>query len=411
MRVALLTWYYPPGGFGLGRAAHLIAQGLRETGCSVTVVTASLPIGTRRTEDGIELVGCAPPETGLPAFLRRRAGIGRLVAPWYFRRVLNALHREAPFDIVEATNWHAPTTLLGTGHPPVAIRNSVPAIDVMPTTRGLRDRADLRFLHRLEKRALRRAAAVMSNTPTHHRYIEATYGLDTLWPHIVVELALDPDLLARGREAGPGSAVAPPGLLFIGRDDHRKGFRETLGAFVGILADRLRAGLVPVTLTVVGMDDTTLDAALAGHDDAARAREHIRCHPTVSEERLHQLHEGASIVVAPSRYESYGLVYREAAAFGRPLVACAEDPAAQQFIARGDCGILAGACTVPEIRAAIETLLADARLRDRLGANGRHHVRTLSRRRLGEETLDVYRRAIAIRRSSGKLPLNGDPAR
>ena len=58
----------------------------------------------------------------------------------------------------------------------------------------------------------------------------------------------------------------------------------------------------------------------------------LTCHHRVDEATLHDLMEAAHVIVAPSRYESFGLVYQEAMMFGRPVVACAEDPSARLFI-------------------------------------------------------------------------------
>lgn len=398
MRVALLTWFYPPGRSGLGRAAHLIAHGLRDVGCSVTVVAASRPTGSRESEADIDIIGCAPPQEGLASVLRRRACVGHLVAPWYFARVLNELHRESPFDIVEATNWYAPTALLKSDPVPVVIRNSTPAIDTWCCTQGVRNRIDLQFAHWLETRTARRASALISNTPTHHRLIETIYCLGESVPHHVVELALDAALLRRGQAAGSSPSASGTGLLFIGRDERRKGFRETLEAFVRIVGARRRDGRPPVSLTIVGTENDAVSAALAGHPDGHLALGHIHCFPNVTDETLHELYEEASIVLAPSRYESYGLVYREAAAFGRPLIACAEDPAAVQFITGAKCGVLAEDCSAQSIQRAIETLFADHELQTQLSASGRQHARTLTRRRLGQETLRVYQSVLAGRR-------------
>nr|WP_224814776.1 glycosyltransferase family 4 protein [Hasllibacter sp. MH4015] len=399
MRVALLTWFYPPGGSGLGRAAHMIAHGLRETGCSVSVITASKPLGFRENETDIEIIGCAPPEKGVGSFVRRRACGGHLVAPWQFQKVVRDLHQETPFDIIEATNWYAPAALLTSHETPIVIRNSTPAIDTWSSTIGVRNMIDLRFAHSLEAWTARRASALISNTVTHHRMIEQTYGIPSAKPHAVVELALDPTLLARSRDVG-FDPVAAPKFLFIGRDERRKGFQEMVEAFIRIVSARKRADRPAASLTIVGVDEDAVGALLARHPESHHARRHIRCFPAVADETLHDLFEEASIVLAPSRYESYGLVYREAAAFGRPLVACAEDPAAVQFVERTKCGVLAKDCSARSIQKVVETLLADHALQRRLSANGREHARTLTRRRLGEETLKVYRSILAGRQRS-----------
>ena len=81
-------------------------------------------------------------------------------------------------------------------------------------------------------------------------------------------------------------------------------------------------------------------------------------------------YERASVVAAPSRREGYGVAVREAMAHGRPVVASAvgglldavEDGVDGLLVAPGDVGAL---------RDALERLLADPGLRERLGAAAR----------------------------------------
>ena len=77
-------------------------------------------------------------------------------------------------------------------------------------------------------------------------------------------------------------------------------------------------------------------------------------------------YERASVVVVPSRREGYGMVAREAMAYGRPVVATAvgglvdavEDGVTGLLVPAGDSGAL---------REALITLLGNAELRGRLG--------------------------------------------
>ncbi|WMS44542.1 glycosyltransferase family 4 protein [Acuticoccus sp. MNP-M23] len=385
MRCALLTVDFPPMPSGLGRAAFEVAKSLQQAGCDVTVFDGSALFGVQTPWDGLAVVGCAPPPDGIAAFVRRRAALGHLVAPYYFRKAFLAADRACPFDVVEATNWYAPAALLGHHSPPLVVRNSTPAIDALPATKGARDLLDLRAAHWLEARTTRNAAATISNTQGHRLRIERDYRLDECADHAVISLALDPATLAAGRSAPPPPLGAPR-LLFVGRAERRKGFAEALGAFAKVAEQRASRGEVVPALDLVGVDPAAVG-------DNALAR-HITVYPKIDDHRLHALYAGATLVLAPSRYESFGLVYREAAAFGRPLVACAEDPAACEFVAASECGVLAAECTRDAIAAVIEDLLAAPASCERLRRNGLATAATLSRDTLGRETLAVYRRAI-----------------
>ena len=385
MRVALLSWDFPPAPTGLGRAAAEIAAGLGEQGADVTVFAADRT-GSEETGFG-RVIGCAPP-TGSPgAWLRRRAAIGHLVGPRAFLRAVRRAHAARPFDVVEATNWYAPAALLTRGPAPLVVRNSTPAIEGFPPLAGPRDRLDQRFAHRLEARTARRAAVLISNTAHHRERIDALYGIPPERPHHVIGLALASELIAEGAAAPPPDPAGP--VVFIGRAERRKGFDEAVQGVVLANERRGRSGAAPIALSLVGLEPEDWRHAAARLDLGPDAHAAIRCHGRADDREVRALLASASAVLAPSRYESYGIVYREAAAFGRPLVACAEDPSAREFLGAVPCGALAERCAAAPIADAIERALDQARLPG-FAAAGRAHAASLTRARLGEATLRAY---------------------
>lgn len=402
LRVAILSWNTPPVPTGLGRAAFEIAGALAQAGSDVTLFDASRPSGEVATLDGIAVRGAAAPEGGRWARVRRLGGVGHLVAPLFFARALAAEHGRKPFDVVEATNWYAPAALLRRRGPrgrglrdlPLLVRNSTPAIDARTGREGWRDRLDLRFAHRLEARTARRADALISNTCSHAALIEDLYALPPHWRdtgrHRVVPLALDPLTVRAGREA---SAPKDLRLLFVGRAERRKGFAEALAAHLAVARERQAAGRPVPVLDIVGVGRAEV-AAHMGDVDASLAAT-VATHERVEDAQLHALYAAATLVLAPSRYESFGLVYREAAAFGRPLLACREDPAAVEFVGETGCGLLAERCETGAVAATLRTLLDDAPLRERCRTAGLAAAAELSRERLARDTLAAYRHACA----------------
>ena len=379
LRAALLTWDMPPAPTGLGRAADLVARGLLEAGVDVTVFSADR--AGEETVDGLRVVGCVVSDR--LARMRHRAALGHLAAPLAFRRALLREHERAPFDLVEATNWYAPATLVPRSLP-LVVRCSTPASEGADPDAGLRDRLDLRFAHHLEARTARRADAVIHNTTSHATRMAKEYGLDDMGH--VVGLALEEDVLRRGRAAGYPSGDAPT-FLFIGRAERRKGFDTVPGAFA-ILRERWPQA----RLHLVGLSPGDLDAV--------ETPDGIVDHGRASDETVAALMERTHVVLAPSRYESYGLVYREAAAWGRPVVMCAEDPSARSFAEEAGCGVLAERCEAGAVaRAAVEAY----ERREALRCAGLAHARTLSRAALGSRTLAVYE-AVLERRSGARAP-------
>jgi glycosyltransferase involved in cell wall biosynthesis len=165
----------------------------------------------------------------------------------------------------------------------------------------------------------------------------------------------------------PGSVAEPddpPHVLYVGRLSEEKGVRE--------LAEASR----DLPLVVVG--DGPLRALFP------------QAVGFVPPHELAPWYERAAVVVIPSRREGYGMVAREAMAYGRPVVATAVGGLVDA-VEDGETGLLVPAGDVAALRAATRRLLDDAGLRARLGAN----ARASARRRFSFESaagkmLEVY---------------------
>jgi glycosyltransferase involved in cell wall biosynthesis len=167
----------------------------------------------------------------------------------------------------------------------------------------------------------------------------------------------------------------PPHLLYVGRLSEEKGIRELVAATDGmprvVVGDGPLRSLVPDALGFVG--------------------------PSM----LSPYFERASVVVCPSHREGYGVVAREAMAYGRPVVASAvgglldavEDEVTGLLVPPGDAGAL---------RAALERLLEDEALRLRLGEAARARARARwSWEVATRATLEAYRTALTSGGTSG----------
>jgi glycosyltransferase involved in cell wall biosynthesis len=139
----------------------------------------------------------------------------------------------------------------------------------------------------------------------------------------------------------------PPHVLFVGRLSPEKGIHEFLDATEGL--PRVVVGAGPVDVPeAVGF---------------------------VPHAELGPYYERAAVVCVPSRREGYGMVAREAMAFGRPVVATAVGGLADA-IEDGVTGLLVPAGDPAALRAALERALGDPALRDRLGSAAREAVRS-----------------------------------
>ena len=139
----------------------------------------------------------------------------------------------------------------------------------------------------------------------------------------------------------------PPHLLYVGRLSEEKGVLELVEAARGL------------PLVVVG-DGPLRDSVpgAVGFVPPAQVGSYLA---------------RAAVVVCPSRREGYGVVARQAMAFGRPVVATPVGGLADAVVDE-ETGLMVPPGDVGALRAALERLLGDAELRTRLGEAGRRRA-------------------------------------
>jgi glycosyltransferase involved in cell wall biosynthesis len=139
----------------------------------------------------------------------------------------------------------------------------------------------------------------------------------------------------------------PPHVLFVGRLSEEKGILEFLEATEGL--PRVIVGDGPLR---------------------ERVPESVG---SVAHEDVWPYYERAAVVCIPSRREGYGVAAREAMACGRPVVATTAGGLAD-VVVDGETGLVIPAGDAAALRSAVERLLGDAGLRERLGGAARARV-------------------------------------
>ena len=140
-----------------------------------------------------------------------------------------------------------------------------------------------------------------------------------------------------------GEPEQPPHVLFAGRLSPEKGIEDFLTSTAGLERVIVGAGPIHVPESV----GAVAPADIGGY------------------------YERAAVVCVPSRREGYGMVAREAMAYGRPVVATPVG-GLLDAVDDGETGLLVAASA---LRPAIGGLLADADLRRQLGAAAREKAR------------------------------------
>jgi glycosyltransferase involved in cell wall biosynthesis len=182
---------------------------------------------------------------------------------------------------------------------------------------------------------LRRARLVVAAS---HALVEDARRLGAREVHVVASGVPIPASAAEPDE--------PPHVLFVGRLSPEKGIEDFLAATEGL--PRVVVGGGPV-----------------------RVAESVGAVPA---EELGGYYDRAAVVAVPSRREGYGMVAREAMAYGRAVVASSAGGLVDA-VEHEVTGLVVAPRDVAGLRAAIERLLGDAELRTRLGVAAREKAK------------------------------------
>jgi hypothetical protein len=381
LRIALLSQALPEqsGSGGIGRYTFDLACGLHERGHEVYLFHKSeQPL--RRYSLGWEAHGIPPAEYAVPHGHPHPVLERNLRYSLALLRRLAALHQQVPFDIVHASNWDAEAAaVIRAGVLPTVLMLVSPLAQVIDTEHWpLTD--DLRACVMLDAWQIANATAVCapsSGVLSAYRTLmdlsEATLARVQLAP-----LGIDPLLVgalggsaAFSRETGQAYRHK---LLFVGRLERRKGIHTLLEVLPALLRafpdwECHLVGNDAVPLTEGG---TPKQRFLAEHRGAPWLSR-VVFHGLVDDDALQRHYQDCDLFVAPSLFESFGLIYHEAMQYGKAVVGC-RTGGVPEVVADGVEGLLVTPDCPPELHNALARLMGDAALRETMGAAGLERV-------------------------------------
>lgn len=171
-----------------------------------------------------------------------------------------------------------------------------------------------------------------------------------------------------------------PFLLYVGKRDGYKNFRALCLAYAASAS--LGRG---VDVVAFGGGAFTAAEQQLFAELGIRERMH---HADGADEELNNHYRGARAFVYPSMYEGFGLPPLEAMAAGCP-VACSNRGSIPEVVA--DAGLYFDPADVDDMRQALESIVSDGLLRERLVAAGTVRAASFSWERCASQTMDIYR--------------------
>lgn len=374
LHVCILSQDLPPNpnSGGIGRYSYDQARELYHLGHRVTVLTKG-ENGIRREGLGFEVHEIPwsdyGHETQNPEFpvVSRNAAYSKAL----FRKVIDLYGKGYRFDVVESSNWDFEgvafalepvlpfVTRVNSPMAQVAVMENWPFTD------------DLMMAIRAETLMLADADAVAWATTGVLETVNKRMGLDLREHHYTRNIKLgipaEPwlDREIEYRQQGPQIHV-----LFVGRLERRKGIHVLLEALPGIMER-----FPNLVLDIVGKDVGNEQGILYGDSfrNAHTGKPWLRrvlFHGAVEDDVLWKLYRRCDIFVAPSLYESFGLIYMEAMRYGKPVVGC-HTGGVPEVVTDGVDGFVVPPDDAPALADAIAKLVDSPQLREEFGRAGR----------------------------------------
>lgn len=238
-------------------------------------------------------------------------------------------------------------------------------------------------LSRIKRAALRGADFVVSVSDYTRRQVCELSGVDRDRVYLL------PNTVAWAIDSGTALPKPPKSpramqLLSVCRLDAReryKGVETVIKALPQVLT-----GLPELEYVVVGSgSDLDRHIRLAA---SLGVSNHVRFLGATDDANLRQCYQECDAFILPSDGEGFGIVYLEAMAHTKPVIA-ANSRAVPEVVKHGETGLLVEYGSVEQIAKAIETLGRDQTLSDEMGAAGRRRLQQkftfgLFKERLGE---------------------------
>jgi len=389
MRVTMVNKYYPPHLGGIEYHLRDLATALAErSDCEVRAIVANEgPATVTETIDGVEVTR-----------LRRAFAYASTPVVFGMTRVISAeatrpdppdvIHLHFPYPWGEVSWLRAQT---GERSAESSSRARIPAVLTYHSD-IVRQKAMLALYEPLLHRVLDRVDLVIASSPNmvdNSPYLARVAEKCRVVPFGIhtERFAATPERAARA--AALRAELAPsrgerPVVLFVGRLIYYKGADVLVRAMEHVDADLVMVGGGP------------LKGELEALASASGIAERIRFFDPVGDEDLAAWYHAADVFCLPSvaRSEAFGLVQLEAHAASTPVVSTALTTGVPFVNQDGVTGLVVSPGDVRALAEALDTLVRDDALRERLGRQARERaVAEFSIPRMVERTLGVYHEA------------------
>lgn len=405
MKICLVAeeYSYLNHGGGVGAYTYHLAFALRNLGHTVHIITRAVQNNQESLfENGI-WIHYISDAILLPSFAKKICSLvianslHKIERSWSVWNTIRSIKRNEGLDIIEVPLWGGEGfiyALLSTSKDvPFVVRLETPLVRVIEIE-NLKKTFDLRIASWIEAVAARRANKIIAISNAISHEVSTHYKLDTRTITIVplgIPITADRNL----RQVNPEKFC--PKVMYLGRLEKRKGTSIFLAAIPLVLQR-----FPNVEFVVIGKDSATAPDGMTYQEYARQllseeTLQHIIFTGPLPRAEVDRHFADSDIFVAPSVYESFGIVYIEAMSWGKPVIGCRVG-GVPEVVADGETGLLVPPQDANALADAIVEMLSNTPLRERMSEAARQRVETyFTDIAMAENTLAAYRDALQAR--------------
>lgn len=374
LRIALLTQAIPgqPNNGGIGRYTWDLACGLHEMGHEVHIICKNENIWQNESLK-FEIHGIPYRQYAVEEKTDRPIEAKNLkYSSAVYKKIMELKNRGIEFDVVHASNWDCEAVhLIRSKLCPTVLMLVTPLAQVAITERWSVN-ADIKAYVALDRWQILNADTVCAPSKgVMKSYRELMEIKDNEIPHLeITPLGIVPDLNPEGKQTEHMHR-----LLFVGRCERRKGVHVLLNVLPEILSEHKdwECHMIGDDSQRLPSGETMKQKFLDRHK-TAKWLTRVIFHGIVSETDLKEHYRGCDLFVAPSLFESFGLIYHEAMQYGKAVIGC-RTGGIPEVVEDGTEGLLVTPDDSDALKNAIERLICNEELRLKMGQAAARRIR------------------------------------
>jgi glycosyltransferase involved in cell wall biosynthesis len=227
-------------------------------------------------------------------------------------QVLNKIIQQYGIEVIETTSYFSLCyfSLYKKIKAPVAVRVSTTFSQIMNEHYPFKSRV-MDVIAKMEITFIKKSKHIITHARSHALELERLYNIA---PERFEIIAHGINLPVITEHTTPGPVIK---ILYTGRLEYRKGTDILLAAIPFVLLQT-----PDILFELIGNDTGNDYQNRFKASNAHNVLQNVIFSGKVDHETLSQAYYACDIFVAPSRYESFGLIFIEAMSYGKPVIGC-----------------------------------------------------------------------------------------